>query len=236
LAADPGAAVPPTLVGATVKAAAAIAAGNKAAFGAISASAVALAEGVVKAMLQSKLKVGGELILAVATLGAAGTAGLGYRAGAGEQDQLAKQIVPNREMPVYAMDNHSRAPGDEAEKLQQELAQVRANLAVAPKNVEDLEARLKLIKRRELEPPKSIAIKSLGGWFKYFVSVEINVSQFKDGGRLEMLEVWGTRTKIEVGGQYVTSGKYVLPKDGTLYFFYSATGGTGLVSIDTPAC
>jgi hypothetical protein len=48
--AQSGKVVPPTLVGATAKAAVAIAAGKKVAAGAVSAPVVALAEGVVKAM------------------------------------------------------------------------------------------------------------------------------------------------------------------------------------------
>jgi hypothetical protein len=61
--------------------------------------------------------------------------------------------------------------------------------------------------------------------FKYKVPFETGATDFKDDARIEIVEVWGTRPKIEIGGQYVVRGKYVLPSHdhGTVYFYESAS-------------
>lgn len=48
----------------------------------------------------------------------------------------------------------------------------------------------------------------------------------RNGARIEIQEVLGTRPKIEVGGQYVVHGKYEMPKNarGRLYFYVTSTG------------
>jgi RNA polymerase sigma factor (sigma-70 family) len=74
------AAVPASLLHPTVKAAALLAAG-KAAAGGASVQAVALAEGVVKAMLTAKLKIAGIVLLCVAFLGVGASAVLSVAAG-----------------------------------------------------------------------------------------------------------------------------------------------------------
>ena len=65
--------------------------------------------------------------------------------------------------------------------------------------------------------------------FKHRVPFEIGRTQTKDGGRIEIREVWGTRPQIEVGGQYLVRGKYVLPpgERGKLYFYATASGEWG---------
>ena len=65
--------------------------------------------------------------------------------------------------------------------------------------------------------------------FKHRVPFEIGRTQTKDGGRIEIREVWGTRPQIEIGGQYLVRGKYALPRGerGMLYFYASAGGPWG---------
>jgi len=65
--------------------------------------------------------------------------------------------------------------------------------------------------------------------FKYRIAFETGLKQSKDGGRIEISEVWGTRPKIEVGGQYLVRGKYALPRGvrGKLYFYATAGGPWG---------
>ena len=65
----------------------------------------------------------------------------------------------------------------------------------------------------------------LASRFKYRVPFEIGLTETRDGGRLEILEVWGTRPRIEVGGQYLVHGKYALPAHdkATLYFHLTAS-------------
>lgn len=79
LAREATAGVPVALVGSTVHAASFFAAGNTAAAGVVSARAVTLAEGALKAMFISKLKITVAVLFVVLTLGSAGTL-YGYRA------------------------------------------------------------------------------------------------------------------------------------------------------------
>jgi RNA polymerase sigma factor (sigma-70 family) len=67
----------------------------------------------------------------------------------------------------------------------------------------------------------------LASRFKYKVPIEIGHTEFKEGGHIAILEVWGTRPTIEIGGQYLVHGKYRLPvKDGgKLYFYLTAAAG-----------
>jgi beta-lactamase regulating signal transducer with metallopeptidase domain len=69
----------------------------------------------------------------------------------------------------------------------------------------------------------------LANHFKYRVPFETGETQTRNGGRIEIREVWGTRPKIEVGGQYLVRGKYVLPagEHGKLYFYATASGPWG---------
>src|SRR5262249_46807321 len=54
----------------------------------------------------------------------------------------------------------------------------------------------------------------------------IGYTEYNEGGRIEIQEVWGTRPRIEVGGQYLVRGKYALPRGqrGKLYFYETAEG------------
>jgi hypothetical protein len=67
--------------------------------------------------------------------------------------------------------------------------------------------------------------------FKYRVPFETGVTESKEGGRIEIREVWGTRPRIQLGGQYLVRGKYVLPpgERGKLYFYATAGGAWGAV-------
>jgi hypothetical protein len=79
--------------------------------------------------------------------------------------------------------------------------------------------------RNERKPDVSF----LADRFKYRIPFETGRTQTREGGRLEIREVWGTRTQIEVGGQYLVRGKYVLPPGvrGRLYFYATAGGAWG---------
>jgi beta-lactamase regulating signal transducer with metallopeptidase domain len=65
--------------------------------------------------------------------------------------------------------------------------------------------------------------------FKYQAPFELGRTQTKDGGRIEIREVLGTRPQIEIGGQYLVRGRYVLPhgERGMLYFYATAGGAWG---------
>jgi RNA polymerase sigma factor (sigma-70 family) len=85
------AAVPGVCVGTAVSAAALVAAG-KSVSGAVSSQAAALAEGVVRAMIVTKLKIGAAVVMAAALLGGGGL--YTYRSGASEPDTLPKPAKP----------------------------------------------------------------------------------------------------------------------------------------------
>jgi RNA polymerase sigma factor (sigma-70 family) len=71
--------------------------------------------------------------------------------------------------------------------------------------------------------------------FKHRVPFEIGLTQYYEGGRIEIREVWGTRPQIEVGGQYLVRGKYVLPRGerGKLYFYQTASWSQPSATLDT---
>ncbi|HWY88162.1 MAG TPA: sigma-70 family RNA polymerase sigma factor, partial [Gemmataceae bacterium] len=225
LAESAAAAIPAGLAGFTAKAAIMATVGP----GAVSAPVLALAEGVVKAMLIAKLKVAGALVLIVAAVVAAGAGGVGYRVLAGEQDQPVSQIQPQREAVRAAQSTPAQLAETEA-RLKAEVSAAEADAARATATLEQLKAKLNDLQRRREEDAavqrNGQAMASLARRFRYRVPVEIGFSEFKDGGQLEILEVWGTRPKIEIGGQYVVRGKYVLPQEGTLYFYETASGNS----------
>jgi RNA polymerase sigma factor (sigma-70 family) len=67
--------------------------------------------------------------------------------------------------------------------------------------------------------PHATSLEALAARFPYRVPIETGYTEFSQGGRLEILEVRGTRPKIEVGGQYLVHGKYAMPfhDEGTIY-------------------
>lgn len=94
------ASVPPALVSSTILTAMRIAAGQAATTGAISAPVAALAEGVLKSMFLSKIKLATAVVLVTVLLGAGGTAGvLSYlaRAKALEAEQQAIAVKKDKE-------------------------------------------------------------------------------------------------------------------------------------------
>jgi RNA polymerase sigma factor (sigma-70 family) len=76
-------------------------------------------------------------------------------------------------------------------------------------------------------PPMKLGA-ALISQFKHKVPFEIGWKEFKDGGQLEILQVWGTQPTIKIGGSYVVHGRYRLPaqKRGKLYLFQTAASGT----------
>jgi RNA polymerase sigma factor (sigma-70 family) len=118
-------------------------------------------------------------------------------------------------------------PGDAVEKtkatpddLSSRVADLKKQLQQMQSNVEKLEqdARRAGKEGRAVDAP-------LSSLFKHKVTFVTGYTEFQDGGLIEIRDVWGTRPKIEVGGQYLVTGKYKLPrgKRGKLYFYTTAT-------------
>jgi RNA polymerase sigma factor (sigma-70 family) len=192
------AAVPAALTSAAVRAAA----GGLAA---APAGAALLTKGVVRAMSLSKLKA---VAAALAVAVALGTGGLLYRGADGPAARAADGPAAPSEVDALRKEN--------------ELLKI------------NLQAVLEKLRAQEAAPPGDSkadgddALKrfaAVAGRFKYKVPFETGETQFKDDARIEILEVWGTRPKIEIGGQYIVRGKYVMPSHdpGILYFNETAT-------------
>jgi len=211
------AAVPISVVSSTIKAASLVASGEAAAAG-LSISVAALTEGVMKTMLLNKLKFATMLSLVIA---ASTTGGLLYyqKAGANDtpgQGQQSKEDV--REAAIKVLEKYAASKQESDREL--------AIKALA-------ELGLRAASAHQGRPWDSIASR-----FKHWVRFEIGYTEFKDGGRIEILEIWGTRPQIEIGGQYLVRGKYVLPpgQHGKLYIYETATessGGTVTLDLQT---
>jgi RNA polymerase sigma factor (sigma-70 family) len=194
--------VPPALVVSTVMAASFSAAQAAADPGVLSGTAAALTEGVLRSMLLTKLKT------AIAVLLVAGMATLG--AGTMISRGWTKEPADGQEQKQANRDDlHDRVV-----ELKQQLRQLQTKIARLEQETQP--------RRDERQPDVSL----LADRFKYKVPFETGYTESKEGGRLEIQEVWGTRPRIEVGGQYLVRGKYVLPpgEHGTLYFYETATG------------
>jgi RNA polymerase sigma factor (sigma-70 family) len=210
------ASMPALLVTATVQAAEQALAGRELA-GVVSAKVITLTEGVVKAMFATKLKA---LMAALAVLGglAVGTRQLSSL-------PLGDGAVANaQEKPQRSNDEVQRAAADLA-AARAALKQAEANLAAAQQRV----ARAEEAERAARPGENAEVTEALAARFKYRVPFEIGWSETHEGGRIDIKEVWGTRPKIEVGGQYLVRGKYTMPpgERGALYLYVTATGNWG---------
>jgi RNA polymerase sigma factor (sigma-70 family) len=197
--------VPPPVASSTIQAVTSVTAGQ-AAPGLISAQAAALTEGVLRSMLLTKLK-GVLAVLLVLGLGALSAGALISRSRAtepaGGPAGGQAQARANRD------DLHARVV-----ELKRQLQQLQRQVAGLEQET--------LPRPAEGGRPDAF----VASRFKYRVPFETGYTETKGGGRIEIREVWGTRPRIEVGGQYLVRGRYVLPpgERGTLYFYETATG------------
>jgi hypothetical protein len=163
----------------------------------------------MKAMLLNKLKFATMLSLVIA-LSTAG--GLLYYQKAGANDtpgQGQQRKEDAREAAIRALEKYA-----------------------ASKQEFDRELAIKTLSELGLPGPSADPGRpwdSIAGRFKHRVRFETGYTEFREGGSIEILEVWGTRPQIEIGGQYLVRGKYVLPpgQHGKVYFYETATEGGG---------
>jgi RNA polymerase sigma factor (sigma-70 family) len=188
--------VPAGLVASTVRAATDGASANAV----LSAKVIPLTEGVGRSMFLTKLVTAAALVLGVTTLRLVSTTGATEPAGGTPAQEKARA-------------NPDDVRGRVAE-LKQQLQQLQQKVA-----------------KLEQEAPAgrdgpTAAVGTLAERFKHRVAFETGYTETRDGGRIEIREVWGTRPKIEVGGQYLVRGKYKLPagQKGKLYFYATAEG------------
>jgi len=198
--------VPAELVIATVTATCSSTAAGAAAKAFVSAKVIALTEGVLNSMLLTKIKsaVAVLLVLGITALGAGGLISTTVATEpAGATRDVQEQVQANPD------DLHERVV-----ELKQQLQQMQKKLARLEQETQT---------RRNQRKPDVTLVANL---FKYRVPFETGYTESKEGGRIEIREVWGTRPRIEVGGQYLVRGKYLLPpgEHGKLYFYETATG------------
>jgi RNA polymerase sigma factor (sigma-70 family) len=200
--------VPAGIVFSTVAAAGSCAATGAAAKAFVSTEVVALSEGVLKSMLLTKVKsaIAVLLVLGITVLGAGGLI------------STTLGTEPAADPPANPDDLHKRVV-----ELKQQLQQMQQKIA-----------RLE----QETQPRRSerstCDTSFLAQRFKYKVPIEIGLTQNPEGGRIEIREIWGTRPRIEIGGQYLVRGKYTLPpgeQRGMLYFYATAGGAWGQTEV-----
>jgi hypothetical protein len=183
------------------------AASFSAAQGVLSSTVVVLAEGVLKSMLHTKFKSAIAVLLV-----------LGITAVSSSTLFSRSRAVEPEEAPASKQEQANR------DELRGRVLELKRQLQQMQNKLAQLEQ--ETLPRHE-ERNRSDA--SLADLFKYRVAFEIGSTESREGGRIEIKEVWGTRPRIEEGGQYLVRGKYVLPpgKRGTLYFYETATGNWG---------
>jgi len=202
--------VPSALVVSTVTAASFSAARAAAAKGVLSGTVAALTEGVLKSMMLTKLKsaIAVSLVIGIVTLsGGALISRSRATEPAGVPTDGQEQEQANRD------DLHDRVL-----ELKRQLQQMQWKIARLEQET--------LAGHDERNQRDAF----LANRLKYRIRFKTGYTETKEGGRIEIKEVWGTRPRIEVGGQYLVRGKYVLPhgERGALYFYETAEGAWGL--------
>jgi RNA polymerase sigma factor (sigma-70 family) len=198
-----------SLVATTARAASYFATGGGPGPGSSSAKVATLTEGVLKSMLLTRLKcaIAVVLVIGAATLGAGALLSRGRAT----------------EPPGAPADGQQRGQ-ENRDDLHERVAELKQQLRRIEMEIARLEQETS--PRHEERTPRD---GFLADRFKYRIPFETGAEETKEGGRIEIQEVWGTRPRIEVGGQYLVRGRYVLPpgERGTLYFYETAEGAWG---------
>lgn len=224
LAQSASATVPPALMAATTKSALSAAAAGTAAM--IANEIGSLTRGTVHAMFAVKLKSVTAFLVLAGVVGAAGV-GLSHRVSATEQP--ASQNRQSDQSDEQRMRQEIRTLRLRAEEARREADQLRGRLTAVREASRDDRTDLRYQASYRLRIP----VDSCPALFRYRVPVETGFSEMKDGGRIDIVEIWGTRPRIEVGGQYLVRGKYKLPpgaRHGKVYFFATAGGAWGAIT------
>jgi RNA polymerase sigma factor (sigma-70 family) len=207
--------VPAELIASTIRAANYSDLGKELPNGLFSPSVISLSEGVLKSMFLIKIKiaVAALLMLGITTLGM-GTL-------------ITKTHATEPATETTAMQDTGKSKPD---SVQERVLEMKRQILEMQRKIELLEL------ETQADPKERKAIDAAAmSLFKYKVNYETGFSEFTEGGRLEIKEVWGTRPKIEVGGQYLVRGKYFLPRGvrGKLYFYATAGGDWGNANLAT---
>jgi RNA polymerase sigma factor (sigma-70 family) len=201
--------LPSGLVVSTVSAASIVGTWQAVVNGVLSGAVAELTEGVLKSMMLTKFKclIGMLVVLGITALGAGGL--------------ISSTLATEPAAGNLALQEKGQTNPDD---LQERLVELKQQLQQMEKKIAKLEQETQL-RRNE---GKTCDTTFLANHFKHRVPFELGYQQI-DGGRIEIREVWGTRPQIEIGGQYLVRGKYMLPpgQRGKLYFYATATGDWG---------
>jgi RNA polymerase sigma factor (sigma-70 family) len=129
------------LLKSTAKAGLELAAG-RALVGAVPAKVVSLTEGVLKAMLLTKLKVASWAVGVVLLVGA-GAVGVAYRANAQDAPPREQQYKLATQEPAVAAQQKTRAAPDDLESLRLEIEALRRELRATKETVKELQAEVR---------------------------------------------------------------------------------------------
>lgn len=211
-----------SMMSSTIKAVTSMAAGQAANAGVISAQAAALTEGMVKTMMLTKLKIATGIVL-VLTISATG--GLLYQTRADDAPRVEqKKEADLRAAAIKALEQLGKSEQEsDREAAIKALVDFRREIKAEETRKKDEEARVRQVRERHL----ASAARDLADLFMFRVPIELGATEFHEGGRIEIVEVRGTRPRIEVGGQYLVRGKYKLPpgeRRGQIYLFVTAAG------------
>jgi RNA polymerase sigma factor (sigma-70 family) len=200
--------LPASLVTSTIRAASSFAA-TSSAKGIVGIKVVALTEGVLKLMWLNKIKnaaVGMMIIFGIAALGTAGV------------------VSGSRAEPQEAGDARQKIT-ELTDKLQVEEKAHERRVRNLKTQIAELEREARRSNMHSIDPQRFLA-----EHFKYKVPVEVGETSNTEGYRIEILEVLGTQPRIQIGGNYIVRGRYVMPspRRATIYFHESANGPNGV--------
>jgi RNA polymerase sigma factor (sigma-70 family) len=180
----------------------------------VSINVARLAQEVAGTMIASKLKIVIISVVALAVLGA----GTGVA-------RLAHGQGPPAPAPIRQATADLDAARATLRQAEADLDAARARLAAAEAKYRQAQEKTG---GKETSLPAPLAA-ALVNRFKYKVAFEIGKADQSDGGRIDILEVWGSRPKIEIGGEYIVRGRYTLKTQtrGKVYFYRTSTGSDG---------
>jgi RNA polymerase sigma factor (sigma-70 family) len=199
--------------------------------GAVRPEVITLSNGVVKTMFMNRLKTLAGCLLLLGLFGG-GTGGIALRA-------LSEGSAVADEPADAARRAAEELAAAEAAQEQAREALMAARARVAAKKSELRRAQsldsLRSSAQPGAGPDLDAQLRKIATLFKYRVPVEIGQTDTRGGGRIQILDVWGTRPEIAVGGSYLVHGKYDLPSHerGRLYFHLSASDPRMAVSYDS---
>jgi RNA polymerase sigma factor (sigma-70 family) len=203
---------------------------------------ILLTDSVLRAMAMTKIKSG--VLLVVLGMAASGVVVLPnsvFFPGASAQAPPATEQPTDRGLtPTNSLEARLKQVEDRLNRLEARSVSVApatppAGLGNNSLSKQESQAGIrstKLDQSAAREVPSAVA--SVAARFKHKVPFEVGRTYLADGGHLEIVEVWGTRPAIEIGGQYVVRGKYNLPskQEGRMYLHLTANSQANATSYE----